>query len=481
MREEEESVDENDPLNFLPQSDFQLRNLCIELHNKSQILCLGDPIVNETDFENSWLIIDKAVLISKLFETFESTTFRMLPSNNGILSFSMMSDLEPLKIYNSDMFIRFLCHLEYCKEISDQETLQTITNSAYANLTSERSFFFPILAENSAPEGVWGGDADTFGYHCGWILQCTKPDQFFTSKFLRTLILRVMFCNTYLGPSGATIPIFLKCSLWKGGISWGNIFGAESLVEVLPNNKAVLFLMRCRDTNLAKCMEHRATIIYQIRKCANEFCGTLKTRESLIFPSLVKKYPICSTPSEFLFDIEPLAFAIVNITSVEQPYASSLTGTNTIPIRSLLMFEPYFELSALIIQEICNINNPRYISCLTDDFLLHFAKQIRNNSIFIGMITQILYEYRIVDTNVDNLLNKLVEWRDTYHITYQQLHKCIDRFSIFAGLNILVCLRLLLLILLLLHDIVQCRTWYQDLPLKNSVLHHLHQCSLLKL
>ena len=33
MREEEEGVDENDPLNFLPQSDFQLQNLCVELHN----------------------------------------------------------------------------------------------------------------------------------------------------------------------------------------------------------------------------------------------------------------------------------------------------------------------------------------------------------------------------------------------------------------------------------------------------------------
>ena len=251
-----------------------------------------------------------------------------------------------------------------------------------------------------------------------------------------------MFCNSYLGPSGASIPTLLKCSIWKGGITWGNIFGAESIVEVLPNNKAVVFLMRCRDANVAKCMEHRSTIIHQIRKCAKDFCGTLKARESLILPSLIKKYPICSIPSKLLFDIEPLVFAVVNITSVEQPYASSLTGMNTIPIRDLLKFEPYFELSALIIQEICNSNNPRCISCLTDDFLLRFAQQIRNNSIFIGMITHILNNYCIMDTNVDNLLNKLVEWRDTCNITYQQLHKCIDRFSIFAGLNILVSSRL---------------------------------------
>jgi hypothetical protein len=435
MREEEEGVDENDPLNFLPQSEFQLQNLCVELHNKSQIMCLRDPMINETDFESSWLIIDKAVLISKLFEAFEST---MLPSNNGILSFSIMSDLEPFKIYNSDMFVRFLCHLEHCKEISDRETLQAITNSAHVNLTFERSFFFPVLVENSAPEGIWDDDVDNFSYHCGWILQCTKPEQFFTSKFLQTLILRVMFCNTYLGPSGTSIPILLKCSLWKGGISWGNIFGAETLVEVLPNNKTVLFLMRCRDANVAKCMEHRATIIHQIRRCAKEFCGNVKTSEYLISPSSTLKYPVHTIPSD-LFDIDTLAFAVANVASIKQSYASSLTGKNTIPVRDLLKFEPYIELSALMIQEICNTNNPRYISGLTDDFLLHFTQQASKNPLFIEAINQILNDHGVMDTNVDNLLNKLMEWRDTCHITYQQLHKCMDQFSIFAGLNIVVC------------------------------------------
>ena len=402
-------------------------------------------MISESDFE-SWIIVDKAALISQLFEAFKSETFKnkKVPSNNGILSLSTISELRPFKVYNSDMFVRFLCHLKYCKEISDQETLQAITNSASMRLISEHYFFFPALVENKAPEGIWdNGVSDNFSYYCGWILQCKKPEQFFTSKFLQTLILRVMFCNTYLGPSGATILTFLKCSLWKGGIFWGNIFGAESLVEVLPDNKAVMFLMRCRDDNLAKCMEHRLTIIHQIRKCAKEFCGNLKTSESIISPSLVLEYPLCTTPSD-LFDIKTMAFAVANVASLKQSYASSLTGKNTIPVRDLLKFEPYIELSALMIQEICNINNPRYISCLTDDFLLHFTQQIRKNSLFTEVIGQILNDHGIVDSNVDDLFCKLVEWRDTCHVTYQQLHKCIDQFSIFAGLNIVVCLLIII-------------------------------------
>ena len=439
IREEEKDVDENDPLNFLPQNDFQLQNLCIELRNKGQILYLRDSTASKIDFKNSWIVIDKVALTSQLVEAFESKVFNRVPSNNGILTFSTISNLGLFKAYNSDMFVRFLCHLEYCKEISDQETLQAITNSVSVSITSERCFFFPVLVENSAPEGVWDDESD-FSYHCGWILQCVKPEQFFTSKFLQTVILRVMFCNTNLGTSGTSVPALLKCSLWKGGISWGNIFGAESLVEVLPDNKAVVFLMRCRDVNLAKCMEHRSTIIHQIRKCAKEFCGNLNTSESLIFPT---KYPIHTTLSASvtgLFDTNTLAFAIANFNAkaIEQLHAISQTG-KTIPIRDLLKFEPYNELSALIIQEICNINNPRYISCLTDDFLLHFAQQIRKNPGLIEIIIQILYGYGIMDCSIDSVLNKLMEWRDTYRITYQQLHKCIDRFSIFAGLNIVVC------------------------------------------
>ena len=361
----------------------------------------------------------------------------MLPSNNGILSFSIMSDLEPFKIYNSDMFVRFLCHLEYCKEISDQETLQAITNTAHMEATSERYFFFPVLVDNSAPAGLLDDVSDKFSYHCGWMLQCTNPEQFFTSKFLQTLILRVMFCNTSLGSSGASIPTIVKCSLWKGGIFWGNTFGAETLVEVLPNNKAVLFLMHCHDANLAKCMEHRARIIYQIRKCAKEFCGNLKTSEYLISPSSTLKYPVQTIPLD-LFDINTLAFAVANVASLSQPYTSTLTGKNTIPIRDLLKLEPYMELSALMIQEICNTNNPRYISCLTDDFLLHLTQQISKSPLFIAVISQILTDHGIMDFSIDNLLSKLMEWRDTCHITYQQLHKCMDRFSIFAGLNIVV-------------------------------------------
>ena len=436
----EEDADENDPLNFLPQSDFQLQKLCVKLHNKSQILYLRDSVTcSEVDFNNSWIIIDKATIISQLLKAFE--VFKKLPSNNGILSFSTISEFGLFKVYNSDMFIRFLCHLEYCKEILDWDTLQTITNSSSVSLTSERWFFFPILVDNSAPEGVWDDDSDKFSYHCGWILQCTKPEQFFSSKFLQTIILRMMFCNTYLGPSGASIPTLFNCSLWKGGIFWSNIIGAETLVEVLPDNKAVMFLMRCRDTNLVKCMEHRSTIIHQIRKCAQEFCGNLKTNEYLISPSSTLKYSIHTIhgPSD-LVDIKTLAFAVANVASLKQSYASSLTGKSTVPIQDLLKLEPYMELSALMIQEICNTNNPRYISCLTDNFLLRLTQQIRKNPSHIEIFSQILNDHGIMDTNVDNLLDKLVEWRDTYHITYQQLHKYIDRFSIFAGLNIVVCL-----------------------------------------
>lgn len=99
----------------------------------------------------------------------------------------------------------------------------------------------------------------------------------------------------------------------------------------------------------------------------------------------------------------------------------------------LLKFEPYLVLPASIVQEICNGTKP-----LSESFLQRFNKHIGTSALFIEIVTIILNDSGILESNVDNMLDKLKEWCRICKVTYQQLHKSIDRFSIFAGLNILV-------------------------------------------
>ena len=57
------------------------------------------------------------------------------------------------------------------------------------------------------------------------------------------LILKLMFAS----PDKLDVhsPVQFKCSVWKSEMLWGNVFGVESIVELLPGNKVVMFLMRC--------------------------------------------------------------------------------------------------------------------------------------------------------------------------------------------------------------------------------------------
>ena len=431
IEEDKKHMQENDPLFFLPyDSLIELLKLCSELHDKSQIVFLKDSKC----IERSWIVLDKATLISHVLQSEMFKQLHQIRSSSGLLPLSKITALRPLKIYNPQMFIRFLIHLEFCKEVTDNE-IQAIKPHP---ISSEHLYFFPTLININAPLDIWK-EFIQFDYHCGWVLQCIRPEQFFTSQFFRVLILRLMFAFT--DKLDVHSPVQFKCSVWKIGILWGNVLGVESIVTLQPDNKAIMFLMRCRNANVPQCVRHRSQIIHHIRQCAREFCAKVHTSESLIHPLLTVNYPINSASENYLsnlFDLRSIALALVT-KSIAKPFVSSQTGTKTILLHGLLLFEPYAELPPSIIQEMCNRNNPRYVACLTENFLVRFTEQVHKNPLLVEMISVILNSNGIMEINADNLLVKLVEWKDKCNVTYQQLQKEIDQFSIFAGSSILVC------------------------------------------
>ena len=428
IEEDTKHMLENDPLFFLPyDSLIELLKLCNELHDKSQIVFLKDSKC----IERSWIVVDKATLMSQVFKSEMFKQLHQIPSSTGLLPLSKITALRPLKVYNPHMFIKFLTHLEFCKEVTDKE-IQAF--QLHSLLCSERLYFFPTLINIDAPQDTWK-EFHQFDYYCGWVLQCIRPEQFFTSQLFRVLILRLMFAS----PDNLNVhsPVKFKCSVWKNGISWGNVIGVESLVELQPDNKAVIFLMRCRKANLAECVKHRSQTIRCIRQCAQEFCAKVETSESFMHPFLTMSYPISTISNSYLFDMRSIAL-VVATKSMLTPFVLSQTG-KTISLHELLLFEPYAELPTSIIQELCNRNNPRYVACLTNNFLVRFTEQVHKNPLLMEMITVILKSTGVLETNTNNLLVKLVEWRDKCDVTYKQLQKDIDQFSIFAGSSILVC------------------------------------------
>ena len=438
IEEDKKNVSATEPLFFLPyNSQRNLLKLCNELHQKSQFIFLKNP----RKIKNSWVVINKTALISHTFNIFESQ-LETFTTNTGVLSLSTIASVEQFKIYNLEMFINFLTHLEYCREISDKETLQLMTRTHHPiSLTNERWFFFPALVKHGFPEGIWKHDS-SFTYYCGWILQYNS-EQFFTSHFLHVMILRVMFTYAESTSSIAELPfVQQKCSVWKSGVFWANQIGAESLVDMLPDSQSIVFMMRCRDANLIECIQHRSRVINKIRRCAKEFCSLIKLKESFINPAKIIEYPTDITSESLdLFDMNYVVEGMVNLESLEEPFVSS--NTKSISLNGLLKFEPFAKLPASILSEIYNQDNPRYSCVLSDQFLTRLAEQIGKNSLFLEVISCILRECDILPSShpsvtKDNLYIKLMKWRDIRHITYQCLQKSLDQFSVFIGLNILV-------------------------------------------
>ena len=438
IEKDKQNVSSGEPLYFLPyDSQRNLLKLCNELYRKGQFLYLKDHV----NIGDSWIVINKTELISHAFSVFESE-LDCFTTNTGVLSWSLIADTEEFSRYNLDMFMNFLTHLEYCQEISDNQIYQLLIKTHSALSTNERWYFFPGLVKRSLPDSIWRQDS-SFTHHFGWILQCTNHEQFFTSKFLHVMILRVMFTYSDSIDSNTELPVVeQKRSVWKSGIFWANQFGVESLVDMLPDNQSVVFLMRCREANLVKCIEHRSRVISKIRQCAEEFCSRIKRSELLINPTDIMEYsPESIALPENLFDMKSVAMGVVNLKSLEMSFVNS--RTNSTALDNLLMFEPFSKLPASILKEIYNHCNPRHICVLSDHFLTRLAEQISKNTLFLKSISCILCDYNILQPNhpfvtKDNLYIKLVKWRDAHKVTYSCLKKCLDQFSIFVGLNILV-------------------------------------------
>ena len=420
---------------FLPQNIEALCRICSELNDRGHILLLKD----KNKVGDSWVIIDKPVLLSEITGTvFAPGGFRQhvsLASNTGVVPFSVLMINFP--DYDPKMVVDFLTHLEFCNEICDEKVYKLISDQ-HSQSPNEHYYLFPALIKLSIPDNMWESKM-CYAYNCGWILQSTVSHEFFSSRFIQVLLLRLAFSFALNVSSEEVVEqhlgIHRKCSLWKNGIFWGNRFGVEILVEVLPNNKAVVVLMRLMNSAYTtEAVNLRSGVISTVLQCAQQFCPQLDITDSLINSVESQNYPLISLSDLTHFTIQDVAKATIE-TSHEQPvYVVSSTGATT-PFYDLIMFEPYAELSKSTIQSLCIEENSEKV--VSDHFLVNICCQV-SESKNTSMLIKILSEKQPTTVEGSDLLHDLHRWRDRYEGTYKCLRDKLDQFSVFGGRNILV-------------------------------------------
>ena len=404
---------------------LNLLSCCKELNKQGSILFMS----NRDHPERSWIILDKAVLLSqvngKLFAPEDFKEHQKIANSTGVVPLSKLATVFP--DLNQEMISQFLCHLEFCQEVTDSSILSLLQSEDTSSKENERYFFFPSLVQVDTPDDLWQHSSD-FDYYTGWILDCLKAGQFLTPRFLQVLLLRLAFEFALF--STASLTIQRKCSVWKIGISWANQSGGETIVEIVDQKKVVVMT---RGKNLVKqpkveSVHLRSQIIRTVLSTKNELCPKVEMKESVIHPKDAVKYPIDVTQAK-----------CVSIKDVAQTVKEGkelvvLDNRETLSLKELLHFEPYANMNERLLKELHEDPLQHHLK-ISDQLITFMAKCARSNSDdYIAIIEPLLLTSYAAPRDVALVLRL---WKDemTPNGTRCRLHSLLDEFSIFAGRN----------------------------------------------
>lgn len=293
---------------LIPQTLDGLCTMCDELSDRSHILFFK----NGTALEKSWIIIDQAFLLSRVngtvFASKENEKYRELSTSTGVVPFSRIaaefSDIDPT------MVTQFLTHLQFCKEIKHNALEIIEPNTAFD--PGERYFLFPNLVQDQVPVDIWVPDK-RFSHYSGWRVDCSNPKEFFTSRFLQLLLLRISFRYALApSPEEASIDhpaIQRRCKIWNSGISWETRNLTSALVEVADHNTRVTILVRCQEQRKEDMILLRSALVQEVLEIRNQVCPNVSMKEYIFHPQAATSYPVKATNDEIVYGSE-LALAM---------------------------------------------------------------------------------------------------------------------------------------------------------------------------
>ena len=403
--------------------------MCEKLNERGNILFMK----NKENRLKSWIVLDKAILLSQVNGViFAPEGFKehrkSLSTSTGVVPLSKLAPLFPN--IDSDVITQFLCHLEFCQEIKDVGLVSLLATEGQSSPTAdERYLFFPGLVHLDTPQDVITSSASNLDYNSGWVLQCSKPEQFFSSRFLQVLLLRLAFLFALAPTDPSTIDhlaLHRKCSVWKNGIYWGNRSGGEAIVEII-NLRQVVVIVRS-ELEKMELVRLRSAIIKTVIDAKEEFCSKVLVRESLILPEDAAVYLL--DPSK----VTDVSITEVAATIAEGKKFSINEKNQRVELEKLICFEPYAYLGEPLLQKL-------------------FSEDVTEghevaDELFIDITTEHLHvdEYcTILDLKlkcashegVCGLLQVFQLWRDKMgkEGTRRNFKKKLDQFSIFAGRN----------------------------------------------
>ena len=374
---------------LLPKDLNELKKICRDLNDTGFIVFLESS-------HCSWLVLDKDALLQEVSgKLFAPSSFPeyvgVYGSPTGVVSFSKLREIFPH--YDPNMLFGFLCQMEYCQEIIDDNVMKVLRMGEAK--VSDKHYFFPHAVRVERPPGVWEHNK---GYQFGWIMECNTSHHF-NPYFVHILLLRLIFSKTDI--TKFDISLQSRSKIWKSGLTWFSCKGISTLVDVVNHSKVVL-LVHCEDTVKEKVnsLQHRSELLKIIRGVRNEVCPAVKVNEFLFDPDNIF-YPLKSTYKKDLVSFEEITKRI----SQREDYAFSGHG-KPVKLDALLFCDPYSKLcvalSSMLHDVECYHANPH------QKVLLLLALSHHLNDYF-DIFVQLINPSRIHLQQLSPHTNKLLE------------------------------------------------------------------------
>ena len=412
---------------------LNLLSCCKELNKQGSILFMS----NRDHPERSWIILDKAVLLSqvngKLFAPEDFKEYKKIANSTGVVPLPKLAAVFP--DLNREMISHFLCHLEFCQEVTDSSVLSLLQSEDTSSKENERYFFFPSLVQLDTPDDLWQHSSD-FDYYTGWILECLKAGQFLTPRFAQVLLLRLAFQFALISSFASTTSLTIRrrCSVWKNGISWANQSGGEAIVEIVDQKKVVIVTRGKRSVKKSKVKAvHLRSLIQQtVLSTKNEFCPAVEMKESVIHPKDAVEYPIDVTQAKCV-SIKYVASTIKNGEELVV-----LDDGETQSLKELLHFEPYTNMKEHLLRELYEDPSQHHRE-VSDDMNIRIAECAHENiDDYVAILEPSPVKLAACATmpgDIHKLAHVLHLWREKMRLngTCCRLHRLLDQHSIFAG------------------------------------------------
>ena len=391
-------LDKHHSSRILPSEIPLLNNILLSLNSKGVIIYLQ----KDKELAESWIVVDTKALLNKIIG--KLSTSSGIASDAGIVHSSSLQRLLP--DYDLEMLVEFLEVLQLCHRVnlSGISTNLTGRETHTSDGDTEGCLFFPSLLSACQPRAIPEGE-----FSFGWCLSLKNEEnedyQFFTSRFLHVLLLRLAY--TFPLASAQHVRHANFYTVWVNGISWDNAEGIRTVVELIANKHVVVAMSRLAETRQLEYLKHRSSVIKLALDLQQELGPHLNTCEYLIDQPLLKRWPwsIDDLSTGNLFPIENVCWSML----LHKPYILTNTGVRgKLSTKQLLEFEPYYQL------------RPSSVCELVDSMIKTDADKPVSPVLLREMRTCFEPSLQLKTHN------------------YWSLRECLDKRSLFAGRNPIV-------------------------------------------